>query len=121
MSLLEYTKEAETSTSPVNAYCFRPDYPAFLRGDQLAAYFLAYAKHFDLLQYCRFNTQVTQITRNQADDGWSVALLEGKNATTEGFDRVVVATGCETIPNWPRIKDMHRYGGEVLHSKSFRE
>jgi cation diffusion facilitator CzcD-associated flavoprotein CzcO len=36
-------------------------------------------------------------------------------------ERVVMATGLNQVPFVPKIEGIERFGGEVLHSRSFRE
>jgi dimethylaniline monooxygenase (N-oxide forming) len=66
----------------------------------ILAYLHRYAETFDLVSRVRFGSRVDRVSRDGS--GW----LVGHTATTERFDRVVVATGrfqsptIPTVPGW---------------------
>ncbi|MDX2067249.1 MAG: NAD(P)-binding domain-containing protein [Haliscomenobacter sp.] len=89
-----------------------PDYPSH---DQLLKYFLAYAEHFGLYPYIRFNTKV-QKAEKIAGEKWLITLGDGQQET---FDYLLVANGHHNVPrhpeHWPA-----QFAGRYLHSHSYK-
>jgi hypothetical protein len=88
-----------------------PDYP---NHKQLLSYIQGFAKHFNLLENVRFNTEVK--SANQAQDGtWKISLTGGEELSAK---YLVCANGVTWDPNtvtWPGDFD-----GEIRHSISYR-
>ena len=90
------------------------DYPDYPSHDQVLAYFQAYAEHFNLLPYIRFNTPVASVTP-EANNRWRITTEEGDS---EVFDAVLVANGHHSVPRHPEWKD--DFNGTYLHSHSYK-
>ncbi len=90
------------------------DYPDYPSHQQVLAYFQAYARHFDLEKYIRFNTAV-QVVEKTAEARWRLTLSDG---TTETFDCLLVANGHHSVPRHPAWKD--DFSGRYLHSHDFK-
>ncbi|MCZ6618868.1 MAG: NAD(P)/FAD-dependent oxidoreductase [Gammaproteobacteria bacterium] len=78
---------------------------------------LRYANHvadrFDLRRNIRFNTRVAALEYTEADNLW--------RATTEQGDSIeaqfcVMATGCLSVPNKPKLPGADSFRGRVLHT-----
>ncbi|KYK57116.1 Flavin monooxygenase-like protein [Drechmeria coniospora] len=97
------------------------DYPAYLSGAEVAKYFRAYAKHFDLEKHVRFNTSVTAVLRHEHDGGWNVHIT-GPDGDTSVlfFDKVVFGTGSESVAKWPSMPGKEKFKGMILHGQSYR-
>ncbi|MCC6460081.1 MAG: NAD(P)-binding domain-containing protein [Saprospiraceae bacterium] len=88
-----------------------PDYPSHR---QILAYFQAYADHFGLTQYIRFNTAVLQ-AEELPDQRWQLRLSDG---SSDIFDALLVANGHHSVPRHPDWKDA--FNGQYLHAHAFK-
>jgi hypothetical protein len=73
----------------------------------ILAYLHRYAETFDLVSRVRFGSRVDRVSRDGS--GW----LVGHTATTERFDRVVVATGRFQSPTIPTVPGLDGFTGSV--------
>ncbi|KAI5918221.1 flavin-binding monooxygenase-like-domain-containing protein [Camillea tinctor] len=96
------------------------DSPTFLTSSEVAAYFDAYASHFNLYQHVCFGTTVKKVTRNSSDDGWDVYITNSDGDSIMPFDKVVFSTGSQTIPSWPPMPSRDKFKGIVMHSQAYR-
>lgn len=89
------------------------DYPDYPHHTQILSYFQAYARHFNLERYIRFNTAVQQVERT-TDNHWRLIL---DNSEQPEFDYLIVANGHLTVPNHPDWKEdftgTYRHAGTV--------
>lgn len=90
------------------------NYPDYLGHEQILAYFQAYARHFGLEKFIRFNLGVTQADKI-LDDRWKLTLSDG---TEQIYDYLVVANGHLTVPRHPDWKDQFR--GTYLHVRDYK-
>ncbi|MEM7099362.1 MAG: NAD(P)/FAD-dependent oxidoreductase [Pseudomonadota bacterium] len=78
---------------------------------------LRYANHvadrFDLRRDMLFNTTVTAITYSETSQHWR---LDTESSGQFIAPYVVMATGCLSVPNTPRIEGADSFAGEVLHT-----
>lgn len=88
-----------------------PDYPSH---QQILAYFQAYARHFQLERYIRFNVAVQHV-RKIAKERWHLSLSDGTEAE---FDYLLIANGHLSIPRHPDWKD--DFSGHYLHAHDYR-
>lgn len=88
-----------------------PDYPSHR---QVLAYFQAYAEHFELEEYIRFNTAVKKVEKQEGEK-WAVTLDSGE---TEVFDHLLVANGHHSVPRLPDFPG--DFSGEVIHSHNYK-
>jgi dimethylaniline monooxygenase (N-oxide forming) len=96
-----------------------PDYPT---GAQVQKYLEDYADHFQLRSTFRLGTTVTGIDRSEKRGKWVLSINRpGSNATEEEFDKVVVTNGTFHSPVKPEVPGIDQFGGEVIHSQSFKE
>lgn len=90
------------------------DYPDFPSKVQMGAYFEAYARHFGLLEHCRFQTTVERI-RPAPGGGWTVALADGE---TLSADTVIVSNGHHSEPNV--VTHPGCFAGEIMRSDAYQ-
>jgi hypothetical protein len=91
------------------------DYPDYPSHEQVLTYFQAYARHFGLYPYIRFNTRVTA-AKLLDDQRWQ---LEVEGSKTEIFDYLFVANGHHNIPRHPEdIKAA--FTGRYLHAHAYK-
>lgn len=88
-----------------------PDYPDH---QQVLAYFQAYARHFHLEKYIRFNTAVLHVEKTEKAH-WRVYLNDGSCAD---FDYLLIANGHHSAPRHPSWKD--DFTGEYLHAHDYK-
>ena len=94
------------------------DFPEWPSGEQVQAYFAAYAAEYGVDRVLRLNTEVTSARRTVA--GWTVATTRG----VEVFDRLVVANGvfCEPlVPAYPGVEEFTAVGGRLCAGTEFHD
>lgn len=98
------------------------DWPSYLTGSHVAQFLQAYASKFQLHQHIQFNTTVRVVLRDDADAGWNIHIVkEDKEEEVVHFDKVVLATGSDTLPVWPQMPGRNEFQGTVIHGQSYRE
>lgn len=90
------------------------DYPDYPSHQQILAYFQAYAKHFHLEKYIRFNTTVLRVEKIE-NERWRVHLDDG---TQPEFDYLLVANGHHSVPRHPDWKAC--FTGKYLHAHEYK-
>jgi flavin-binding monooxygenase-like protein len=88
---------------------------AYLHHSDMLAYLEAYADHFGLRSRIRFRTPVSEV-RRAGDGSWSVRA--GGAAEPERFRAVVVATGYNSVPQYPDLPGS--FDGLALHTHDYR-
>lgn len=98
-------------------------YPTHPTAKQLQEYLEGYARHFDLLPHICTCKIVTSVERDEADAFWMVTTEDTRSGVqeTHRFDRVVIATGCLNIENDVKVKGQDLFGGEIIHSRAFKD
>jgi hypothetical protein len=100
------------------------DYPEWPSGAQVQAYFAAYAAQFGLENTLRLNTEVTA-ARPDGDGRWTLDTRGAAGtASTETFDRLVVANGvfCEpAVPSYPGLEEFTAAGGRLCAGTEFHD
>ena len=91
------------------------DYPSH---DELRRYFQAYARHFNLYPYIRFNTLVIHCQRIN-DQEWVISSETKGVRSIEKFTDLVVCNGHHWNPRWPNYPG--KFTGEYLHSHHFKK
>ena len=78
---------------------------------------LSYANHvadrFDLRRDIRFNTRVASATFSEANAQWTVSTEAGDTITARFC---VMATGCLSVPNTPKLEGHENFAGAVYHT-----
>ncbi len=89
------------------------DYPA---ATKVAGYLQDYAEHFGVTQAYRFNTEVTDVVRDE--DGWTISTADGDTIAVDG---VVVANGHNWDPRWPSPEYPGEFDGLQMHAHDYRK
>ena len=75
---------------------------------------LRYAEHvaerYDLKRDIAFDTRIVSARYGEAASSWTLESEDGEE-TVERF--CVMATGCLSVPNWPKIKSLEGFAGET--------
>lgn len=102
------------SLSQFSDFPMPDDYPDYPSHQQILAYFQAYARHFQLEKYVRFNVAVLRAEKI-ANERWRLTLSDNSQAE---FDYLIVANGHLSVPRHPDWKD--RFSGQYLHAHAFK-
>lgn len=93
------------------------DYPDYPSHRQLADYFQAYARHFNLYPHIRMGTRV-QTCERTPDGKWEITFRaagdESAQPATEIFDTLVVCNGHHWLPRMPEYPGT--FSGDFIHS-----
>ncbi|MDY6805215.1 MAG: NAD(P)-binding domain-containing protein [Cyanobacteriota bacterium] len=87
----------------------------FWTKNEAVEYWKRYAKHFGVFEKIRFNCEVVAVTP-QEEGGWEVRLGSGETLRSQ---RVALAIGNNSIPNYPEWKDLLTEV-EFSHSQEYR-
>src|SRR5690606_17751309 len=90
------------------------DYPDYPSHQQILAYFQAYARHFQLNTFIRFNTTVLRAEKIK-NERWRLYLDDG---TRPEFDYLLVANGHHSVPRHPDWQ--HHFAGKYMHAHDFK-
>ncbi|MEC8173103.1 MAG: NAD(P)/FAD-dependent oxidoreductase, partial [Pseudomonadota bacterium] len=78
---------------------------------------LKYAQHvserYDLRRDIDFNTRVTSAAYDEDSACWTLTSEEGEKTVGHYF---VMATGCLSAPNWPKIDGLDNFAGPTYHT-----
>lgn len=88
------------------------NYPRFPSAAQFRAYLEAYARHFQLNITC--NVDVRQAIPHA--HGWQLETSHGQQTA----EIVVATTGIWSTPVVPRFAGMEQFGGQIIHSRDYR-
>jgi len=80
---------------------------------QVVEYMQDYAKHFDIQPH--FNSEIFSIKKNK--NQWMVQTKEDQIFEA---DNVVIATGCNRVPNHPTWKGQEDFEGKIVHSRTYK-
>ncbi|MFN8432873.1 MAG: NAD(P)-binding domain-containing protein [Anaerolineales bacterium] len=95
-------------------YPMPADYPDYPSHTQMLAYFQGYAKHFGVMPYIQFNTEVHN-AEELPDKTWRITLGNGK---IEIFDFLLIANGHHWNPRYPTYEG--EFTGEFVHSHEYK-
>jgi len=91
-----------------------PDYP---NHERMCAYFLDYAKHFNLYDHYYFQTKVEKVEKH--NDQWLVTITNSKGEQkTYYYKGVIIANGTLSEPNIPSFDG--DFTGEMIHSSEYK-
>jgi cation diffusion facilitator CzcD-associated flavoprotein CzcO len=97
------------------------DSPSYFTSIKAAEYLESYARHFNLLDHCRFGTTVRKILRNPSQPKWDVYVSNFSGDDVLTFDKVVLAHGSEGLPVYPPMPNRQKFKGTVIHAQAYRE
>lgn len=100
--------------SQLNDFPMPDDYPDYPSHQQILAYFQAYARHFQLNTFIRFNMTVLRVEKIE-NERWRLYLDDG---TRPEFDYLLVANGHHSVPRHPDWQ--HHFAGKYMHAHDFK-
>jgi hypothetical protein len=113
-SVFETTHIISSKTlSQYDDFPMPPDYPDYPSHQQLAAYFQAYARHFNLYEHIEFETMVVHCSLD-SHSKWHVTTRKKDRVKTEIFDALVVCNGHHWKPRYPDYPGS--FSGKFMHS-----
>lgn len=113
-SVFETTHIISSKTlSQYDDFPMPPDYPDYPSHQQLAAYFQAYARHFNLYEHIEFETLVVHCSRD-SHGKWHVTTRKKDRVKTEIFDALAVCNGHHWKPRYPEYPGT--FSGKLMHS-----
>ncbi|CAN7431579.1 flavin-containing monooxygenase [Neorhizobium sp. LjRoot104] len=83
----------------------------YLRQEEMLDYLERYAFTFGLLPHLRLKTRVERLER--AGNGWLIRSAEDGEERSEVFQRVVVATGRQNVPDLPAVQGLEGFAGAL--------
>lgn len=89
------------------------DYPDYPSHQQLAAYFQAYSKRFNLYPHIEFHTLVVHCSRD-SHGKWHVTTKKYDHVKTEIFDALAVCNGHHWKPRYPDYPG--EFTGKFIHA-----
>jgi hypothetical protein len=102
-----------TNTSRVMTAFSDLDHPGesatYLRQEEMLDYLERYAFTFGLLPHLRLKTRVERLER--AGTSWLIRSVEEGEERSEVFQRVIVATGRQNVPDLPAIPGLDGFAG----------
>ncbi|KAF2018251.1 FAD/NAD(P)-binding domain-containing protein [Aaosphaeria arxii CBS 175.79] len=84
---------------------------------EVQQYLLQYVKHFNLASRIQLNTSIKNVTYSDEHQKWAVHI-EGSDPIF--FDKVVMATGINTVASIPNVKNIDLFEGRCIHSRFFK-
>jgi 4-hydroxyacetophenone monooxygenase len=103
-----YSYSFEPSETWSEYYCRQPE---------LQRYFETVVAKYGLAEHCRFDTEVTAATWDEATARWRVEVRKADGAR-ETLDArfVICAVGALSLPRWPKFPGMESFAGPSFHS-----
>jgi dimethylaniline monooxygenase (N-oxide forming) len=125
-----------TTQNTRDTYCFSDypmpeSYPEFPTAQNIRDYLHSYATHFGVFNRIRFETEIVNVIREDADRArWIVTFrfLDVRSGVikeeNQEFDFVLICNGVFSIPKIPAMDGKEEFiasGGEVLHSSQVND
>lgn len=100
---------------------FRSDIASYPSARQVQRYLCDYSQHFGLMPHVRLGNEVIGATFDKVTEKWTIeSRSRSGQAREEVFDRLVLATGINSLPHIPDIEGLDRFEGQVLHSMGYK-
>ncbi len=80
---------------------------------EIQRYLSHVADRFDLRRDIQFNTRVTSATYDDATSRWLIQTDQGDQVTAQ---YCITAVGCLSKPNYPQLKGLDSFTGQVYHT-----
>lgn len=96
-----------------------PSYPSH---EVVWNYMNSYATHFNLTNHIKYHHLVEKV-RSKPKNKWEVIVkdLPNNQSITNIYDGVFVCTGICSSPRIPKIKNINKFKGRILHSREYRK
>jgi 4-hydroxyacetophenone monooxygenase len=107
------------SANHMYSYTFKPkDWPQhFSEQEVLRQYFAETAEEYDLRKNIQFNSEVTEMTWQEATGLWRIDVRDEEgNTDTLTANAVISAVGQLNRPKWPELPGRDKFQGPSFHS-----
>jgi cation diffusion facilitator CzcD-associated flavoprotein CzcO len=92
------------------------DFPEVLPHDKMKEYLELYCEHNVLKQHIKFGYEVMNLDQMK-DDRWQVTTQSAKGTEQWTFDKVILASGRHQTPLWPKVENLEKFKGEIIHAE----
>ncbi|XP_069825154.1 dimethylaniline monooxygenase [N-oxide-forming] 2-like [Dendropsophus ebraccatus] len=104
---------------------FPENFPNFLHNSKMLEYYQEYAEKFGLLKYIQFQTVVLSVKKHprySSTGQWEVTTEKNGMQETTIFDAVMVCTGLNSEPYYPRedFPGIDTFQGQYFHSQEYK-
>ncbi|XP_063154621.1 flavin-containing monooxygenase 3-like [Candoia aspera] len=104
---------------------FPENFPNYMHNSKIQEYIELYTKHFDLLKYIQFKTDVTNIKKHpdfSVSGQWDVMTQKDGKVESTTFDAVMVCSGHHVYPNIPvdSFPGLEKFQGTLFHSREYK-
>lgn len=105
-----------------------PDYDfvgpenSYVSSNEVLDFIQTYAQKFKVIEQIKLRHEIVRIRPMGATSGWEIMVRDLSNDTikVEQFDAVMCCNGHYSCPRIPDIPGRNLYGGNVLHTHSYR-
>ncbi|XP_054158402.1 flavin-containing monooxygenase 5-like [Oppia nitens] len=104
------------------------DFPNYMHNTKMVKYFDLYGETFGYEKYVKFRHEVIRLEPNgdyESTGRWKLTVRDNNitngQVFSEVFDGVMVCTGHHVQPLVPTFRDQHLFGGQILHTHSYRK
>jgi cation diffusion facilitator CzcD-associated flavoprotein CzcO len=117
-----YPGAAVDTPSRVYSFSFEPNaswtqfYP---RGPEFLSYLERVTEKYNLRDRIAFGTWVEGAEWDDLRKIWTVRAVRDGQAETHECNMLIMAVGPNNNPNYPKVKDLHRFSGPVIHSAAW--
>ncbi|KAI4604045.1 hypothetical protein KJ359_000172 [Pestalotiopsis sp. 9143b] len=109
------TYQTSKFSCAISDYLVPDDFPLHVTAPIWGKYWQSYVRDSGLEKYIEFNKTAASVRRNEDDTKWLLTFEDCEDYPRE-FDKIVWATGCDTVPKIPKIPGQERFEGRILHS-----
>jgi thioredoxin reductase len=100
------------------------DVADFPHHSAIGKYFQKFADHFDLNKHIRFNSNITNVSRNE-DGTWTLNYKDTKSGEeyTEVYKGVILSTGLFNLgnENTPKWEGQESFTGDIIHAANYKD
>lgn len=87
----------------------------------LETHFRAYADHYGLHNYIKYETSITKIERDDVQNRWKLHIKGPDGEKVVSFDKLVAANGLQNKAVFPATPGIEGYSGVTMHSQEFKD
>jgi dimethylaniline monooxygenase (N-oxide forming) len=107
------------SDFPMRPVILETNEPMHIPQHRYIQYLHEYIEHFNLAQYVRYNSDVTDMQFDEIRRTWTVTV-NGQVDETD-YDWVTICSGAHQEPVLPDYPGIERFQGKIKHSSSFQD
>ena len=90
---------------------------SFVSHTEVLDYLTKFCQIYQLYKDIKFNSQVKNIERK--DNQWRISYIHDNKSCVKTYDAVIVCNGHYQIPSLPKIENLHRFKGKIIHSSNY--